>query len=347
VTARLLLRARIVARRPSPAGYATAADLDLAFDGPPAPAGERRLIHAADFGRERALYTLHTPDGLDAALRAPFLYAAALDHAVGILSVPFERLGEWRAHRALSPCFVHSPGRTGSTLLVRLLRAAGYAAASEPDWFTQLCLLDTATQHAIGPRMRASLVAAGVASLASVLGPAPFIKLRSQCNAAPELLSCGADGARAVLMLRRRRDWSLSRWRAFREPPERMGFMLREAVAVFERLSARGKPPLVLWYEDLVADPVRAMCSLVPGFSADDACRERIAGVMRCDSQAGTSLARRPAAADAGEAAFAAAFDAAWKDQALQAGGSPQLRALLERLENVQPGRAPVANDAA
>jgi hypothetical protein len=328
-----MFRARIVARRPSAIGYATADDLDLAFDPAPVAPEERTLIHAADLVRERALYTLHTPCGAAAALESPFLYAAALDHATGVLSVPFERLGELHPERDWRPCFVHSIGRTGSTLLVRLLRAAGFPAASEPDWFTQLCRLTDEGRCLIDPDMHRTLVAAGVASLAASLGPSPFIKLRSHCNAQPEALSPALAGARAVLMLRRRRDWGLSRWRNFGESPEQVAQVLREGIAVFDRLAACGKPPHVLWYEELVSHPAAALSGLIDGFSADPACLARIAGVMAQDAQAGTALARRPPAPDLGEPAFAAAFDVAWREQARPAGMSAAMQALLEALE--------------
>ncbi len=330
---RPILRARIAARRPSAAGYATADDLDLAFDPAPAAPDERALIHTADLVRERALYTLHTPSGAAAALESPFLYAAALDHATGVLSVPFERLGELHPEQDWRPCFVHSIGRTGSTLLVRILRAAGFPAASEPDWFTQLCRLPEEGKWLIDPDMHRTLVAAGVTSLAASLGPSPFIKLRSHCNAQPEALSPVLAGARAVLMLRRRRDWGLSRWRHFGEQPEQVAQVLREGVAVFDRLASCGKPPHVLWYEALVAHPATALSGLIDGFSADPACLARIAEIMAQDAQAGTALARRPPAPDLGEPAFAAAFDVAWREQVRPASMSAAMRALLEALE--------------
>lgn len=330
---RPILRARITARRPSAAGYATAEDLDLAYDPSPPRPDERTLIHAADLVRERALYTVHTPQGLAAALGSPFLYAAALDHAIGVLSVPFERLGELHPEQDWRPCFVHSIGRTGSTLLVRVLRAAGFPAASEPDWFTQLCMLTNEGKRLIDADMHRTLVAAGVASLAASLGPTPFIKLRSHCNAQPETLSPALPGARAVLMLRRRRDWGLSRWRNFGESPAQVAQVLREGVAVFDRLAACGKPPHVLWYEELVVHPVVAVSGLIDGFSADQACLARIAEVMAQDAQAGTSLARRPPVRDEAEHAFAAAFDVAWREQARPAAMSAAMRALLEALE--------------
>ncbi len=259
------LRLRITARRPSRAGYATSADLDLAPDPAPPRPGECALIHAADFERERALFTLHTPQAARAALASPFFYAAALDQASGILSVPFEKLGEQLWPAMHQPCFIFSLGRTGSTLLVRLLRAAGCQTVSEPDWFTQLCRMPRDTQQMLGRDMQHMLAEAGVASLAASLGAQPFIKLRSQCNMRPEALMQALPDARAVLMLRRHRAWAASRHRAFGEPPEQIARMLAEGLAVADRLAAIGRDPHLLWYEDLVADPCASLNGLVPG----------------------------------------------------------------------------------
>jgi hypothetical protein len=327
---RQVLHATIASRRPSLAGHATAEDLDLLFDASPLQPHERPLIHAADFRSERALYSLHSAEALRSALDAPFLYAAALDHACGMLSVPFERLHEWQDGEPPRPCFIFSLGRTGSTLLVRLLRAAGCAAASEPDWFTQLCRLDDAARARLGAPMQRALVMAGVASLASALGAPPFIKLRSQCNARPESLVEAVPGARAVLMLRGRRAWALSRRRAFGESPEQIAGMLGEGVAAFDRLAAGGTAPLVMWYEDLLADPVAALHMMLPGRRLDS---DALAIVMQEDSQSGTDLSRTQAAHHEADDGFVPAFDSAWRQVRLRVTSSPQAQALAEALE--------------
>jgi hypothetical protein len=327
---RPILLATMVHRRPSRTGFATAEDLDLAFAPQPSRIDERALIHVADFLRERALYTLHSEAGLRLALEAPFLYDAALDHASGLLSVPFERLPELDPGGASRPCFIFSLGRTGSTLLVRLLRAVGCDAASEPDWFTQLCRLDSRECHLIGPSMLAALVSAGVTSLASVLGPAPFIKLRSHCSARADLLAGALPAMRAVLMLRGRRGWALSRRLAFRETPETIANILLEGIAAFDLLSASGIPPLVLWYEDLLADPAAALRALLPGRPVDDAA---LLPVLREDSQADTKLARSVLASQTIDDAFMPAFDQAWHAVRDRAAVSVSSRALVEALE--------------
>jgi LPS sulfotransferase NodH len=320
---------RITARRPSAAGYATAADLDLVLDPSPPRPDDCALIHVADFVRERALFTLHTPQAAAAALTSPFFYAGALDHACGILSVPFERLGEQLPPARLRPCFIFSLGRTGSTLLVRLLRAAGCQSVSEPDWFTQLCCLAPQTQRIVGTPMQQFLAEAGVASLATSLGAQPFIKLRSQCNKRPEALLQALTEARAVLMLRRRRAWAESRRRAFGEPPEHIAHILADGLAVADRLADIGHAPHVLWYEDLVADPCAALEGLVPGLAKG----QNVAAIMQQDAQADTDLARHLLQRANNDQAFAAAFDRAWREVSRSTALGPRARALAEMLE--------------
>ena len=148
---RLIYAADITERRPGALGWASAYDLTLGAcaieEGARLP-----LVHCADFERERLLYTLHEENDVAAVLDAPFYYAAQLDHARSVLSVPFERIGEIDGPAsAFRPCFVFSIGRTGSTLLSRLFTAVGRQSASEPDIFTQVCNLDEDQQSLLPP----------------------------------------------------------------------------------------------------------------------------------------------------------------------------------------------------
>jgi hypothetical protein len=163
-----------------------------------------------------------------------------------------------------------------------------------------------------------------------VLGPAPFVKLRSHCCARADLLAEMLPGMRAVLMLRGRRAWALSRRMAFRETPERIADILLEGITAFDLLSASGVPPLVLWYEDLVADPAAALRAVLPGWSVEEAA---LLPVMHADSQADTSLARNVLASQSIDGAFLPAFDTAWLAVRGRAAKSPVSRGLVEALE--------------
>lgn len=296
---------RILARHGEPRDVVSPDDFELGFEGAgeaaPRPAG--LLAYCADFARERLLYTM-LPRNAN-VFGAAFLYSAQLAAAAGVVSVPFERLGEMGQPEA-RPVLVFSPGRAGSTLLARLLRAAGAAAASEPDWPTQLCLLDEAGQTALGAALAREVVRAGWASLAAQLGPGFFVKLRSQCNTRPEALA--APGMRAVFLLRRMEDWALSRHRAFAEPADIVAQTLRDALVAVDRLRRAGCAPEFLWFEALVADPAGAVAELL-GREVDTA---PLQAVMAEDSQAGTGLDRAVVAGRGVEAGFLDAFAAEW-----------------------------------
>jgi len=145
----------------------------------PLPFPDGALAYCADLQAERVLFSLHGP-ALTGLFAAPFLYAAQLQGAVGVASVPFERLSEWEAGLpAPRPRLIFSPGRTGSTLLARLIAACGAPCASEPDMLSQICRFNREDRVRMGFAMEPALLRACMMSLCRALGPAPFIKLRS------------------------------------------------------------------------------------------------------------------------------------------------------------------------
>ena len=270
------------------------------------PAGA--LAYCADLKAERVHYTLHGA-ALPGLFAAPFLYSAQLTQAAGVVSVPFERLAELEApHCAPCPTLIFSPGRTGSTLLAQLLLTAGAPCASEPDMPTQICRFGREDRRRIGLDMEVALQRACLVSLGRALGPAPFIKLRSHCNARPLPMMEAAPGARAVFMLRRRDAWALSRHRTFGENPESVAAVLREAADALDKLGGAGVPFSVLWFEDLVRDPAAVLRRL--GVARVD--EAAIARVLAQDAQAGTSIARERVASLAVDDGFQPAFDRAW-----------------------------------
>src|SRR5262249_34008005 len=80
------------------------------------------LPYCIDFPRGRSIYV----GGVDtkAAQAAPFYYLYLRRHARTVVSVPWER-GRLCDGAARVPLFLFSPGRCGSTLLSRILSAAG------------------------------------------------------------------------------------------------------------------------------------------------------------------------------------------------------------------------------
>jgi hypothetical protein len=296
----------------------------------PLPFPARALAYCADLQAERVLFSVHG-QRLNALFAAPFLYTAQLRDAVGMASVPFERLAELEGNLpAPRPTLIFSPGRTGSTLLARLLAASGAPCASEPDMPTQVCRFNREDRMRMGFAMEPALLRACVVALCRALGPAPFIKLRSQCNARPLALLAAAPGASAIFLVRRMRPWARSRHMAFGEPPLAVAFVLREAIDALDKLQSAGVPFRVLWFEDLVRDPAGALRACVPAHLVN---RAAVARVMAEDSQGGTGVARDAVAASSADPGFGPGFEAAWEAARAGAEWGPGTLALLAAMD--------------
>jgi hypothetical protein len=288
---------------------------------------DHALAYCADMQAERVMYSLHGDD-IMALFDAPFLYAAQLLGARQIVTVPFEQLAELDASTDCRPTLIYSPGRTGSTLLARLLTACGVASASEPDMLTQVSRFERDERMRIGPEMEVALFHACLAALCRVLGPSPFVKLRSHCNARP-LPLLQAAGGRAFLLLRRLGPWSLSRHRTFGEGPASVASVLRQAIDAADKLLGVARPPAILWCEDLLRDPSAVLRACLPDADIDTA---RVAAIMAHDSQAGTAIARAVVADATADPDFDAAFRDAWCAARAGAQWAPTTHALLEAL---------------
>jgi hypothetical protein len=297
----------------------------------PLPFPENALAYCADLQAERVLYSLHGA-ALPGLFEAPFMYGAQLSGAAGVVTVPFERLAELEPPGcAPRPTLIFSPGRTGSTLLARLLRAAGAPCASEPDMLTQVCRFVREDRRRIGLEMEVALLRACLVSLGAALGPAPFIKLRSQCNARPLPLLEAVPGATAAFILRGRHAWARSRYRAFAEPPASIAAVLREAIDALDKLLGAEAPCQVIWFEALRRDPLGV---LVTALGQDGASSLAVEQVMARDAQAGTRIAQEHVAGLAVDDGFAPAFDLAWAEARQGAAWSDATLGYLEAMES-------------
>lgn len=301
---RLIRHYDIADRQPELRDSAAPDDLVLMRRETPHPFPAGALAYCADLQSERVIYTLHGND-LPALFTEPFLYAAQLRAARAAVSVPYEQLDalDGPAPPGLIPIF--SPGRTGSTLLARLLAAAGAPCASEPDMPTQISRFSREDRRRIGPAQEEALFRACFARLAAALGPGAFVKLRSQCNARPLPLIAGASAPAAIFMLRRFAPWAASRHRAFGETPETIAAIWRHAIDALDKLWDAGPPVHIMWFEDLAAAPAASLAAL-PGAPCLPP------GPWDADSQAGTALAREHLRDLAVAPGFAAAAAAAW-----------------------------------
>ncbi|WP_186024361.1 sulfotransferase family protein [Burkholderia gladioli] len=250
----------------------------------------------------------------DAALSdVPFLYQHQRRHVQWLAELPFERLDAWHDDAGLTPTFVFSIGRCGSTLLSRLLAAAGEPAISEPDVLTNVAWVDDDAELAVARRWGPSVVRAAVCGLALACGRAPVIKLRARCNRAVDVFLQAFPQARYVFMFRERDDWVRSTSRAFGERGETLAELLKVSVEAFDRLHRAGVRPQPVWYEDLLAGPLPALRRIVSDPAALAARGDAIATALSRDAQAGSGLSRERLSTRGADAEALAAFDACWR----------------------------------
>ena len=100
-------------------------------------------LYCLDHPQQRALF-VEVDDGW-AAAAAPFLYLAQYERAQRLVAVPYATLAQLADAVATPPrslALIHSPGRSGSTLLSKAFqRLMGTTSLSEPDVYTQLVQL--------------------------------------------------------------------------------------------------------------------------------------------------------------------------------------------------------------
>lgn len=237
--------------------------------------------------------TLYVP-GLDAqALRgAPFANVYARTEAKSVLSVPWEAGPINRPSIKTDPIYVFSSGRCGSTLLHKILIAAGIQGVSEPDIATALVSPTYSRRRLARPLLR-WVTRNYVRDLVSALGDdeGPFvIKLRSQfCRAAPPLLK-GSRERRTIFMTRDFESWSRSVGQLFRLSPADMVLEYRRSLKCYAYLWQNSNCHF-LRYEDLVARPQQEMTRL-SAFLGRNIPAQAVDAAMAVSSQKGTQLER-------------------------------------------------------
>ncbi|AIP04610.1 sulfotransferase [Burkholderia pseudomallei] len=274
--------------------------------------GERYVPLCVDW-RDARLFLSRWDD--DCAMTdVPFLYQRQRRTARQLLDVPFEQLEAPGRAARMTPIFIFSVGRCGSTLLSRLLAAVGEQAVSEPDVLTSVAHFDDAAERAAALPARERIVQSCVAAFEPACGPAPIIKLRARCNRAVDVFLNAMPHARYVFMCRNRDDWVRSSSRAFGDSGEALAELLKASVEAFDRMHAARVDPLLVWYEDLLADPLAALRRILRARDDLDAHRAAVERALRADAQEGSGLSRASLAARTGDAGALAAFDSRWRE---------------------------------
>lgn len=244
-----------------------------------------RLPYGADPETKYLFYTVHAnPPEL---FRYPFLYHAQYNDVQSMVAAPFEHLSGIDQPARATAHFVFSIGRCGSTLLAKILEAAGLTAISEPDIFTQLARRET---RQLSVSERRECLAASVRCLSGYASDKAVIKLRNHCNAIALPIVTSVDGSRCEFVLRNRRDWARSMIAAFRTDAKVLARQLRKAVESLDRLIEHGYCTDPIWYEDIVrrpADVLRRFSNIAPGSEV------QLLDAMGRDSQTETRLAQK------------------------------------------------------
>ena len=147
------------------------------------------------------------------------------------------------------------------------------------------------------------MIRGSVASFERLCGRRTFLKMRHHCDVLWPQIASAVPNVRIVFMLRNRMDWALSRHRVFGDGPETLVTVLREGMINLDAMIRAGLSVQIVWYEDLIADPLSTLRRLEiesDGRGAlDPICWRRrwkriASGIEPCAKQ-------REAAADRGE----------------------------------------------
>ncbi len=292
--------------RPHPLEIAAPGDLAVSVPLPVLPTvPEGWSVYAMDRAR-RAWTAVNVPD---TALigTVPFAHAAQYERATRAARVP------WGAPRLRLPRTlpVFSIGRCGSTLLTRLLTAAGTNVASEYDAFTAIGTLcgDRPADAALRADM-ARLAAEAAGYLTRGLDPESTLalKFRSQASDGAAAIAAGLDADRAVFLTRDPDDWAVSMHRHFPNVgAAALAMQLRRHVIGVAQAQRFGCRIAVIGYDALTRDPAGAIRAAGgPVVAAAD-----LRAVMEHDAQAGTPVARTARRA-APDAIWMGKFRSAW-----------------------------------
>jgi len=244
-----------------------------------------RLPYAADSGSNCLFYSVHEDPA--ALFHCPFLYQAQYESVQKFLAVPFDQLGEMDRDAPSGPTFVFSIGRCGSTLLVRMLVAAGLTAISEPDIFSQMARPEA---QKFAPRDRRQCLAAAARCFAAHSHREVVIKLRSACNTIAPLIMGSTPASRCEFILRNRRDWARSMFAVGPFEATMLAKQLAVALMALDRLIALGHCSGPVWYEDIVREPKEILRRFPTSVAAQE--DAELARAISQDSQSGTILSR-------------------------------------------------------
>ena len=263
--------------------------------------------YCADFDN-RFLICVTSPQILD----RPFLYKAQREQAQSVIKIPFSEL----QIDNVTPTFIFSTGRCGSTLLVGILQALGVPSVSEPDYFRQIAVMSAqaAPQSSDG---YVRVMRSATAMLAKRLGgPSPVIKLHLACNLAPLLITQAFPSVKLIFIVREFRGWAMSLKRVSPSlSAEAAVGTFNQALGALYSLS-QFHQVRVCHYQDIAQIDVDYVQDLVSFLGHDKPVpSELLQQVLSRDSQEGTSVSRDRVAHRRIPPAFSKDVERLWKNE--------------------------------
>ena len=280
-------------------------------------------LYCLDDDNKRAIF-VETPAEVDLT-QAPFYYHAQYQHALRLLTVPYEDLHRLADDLKVGDLIMlHSVGRCGSTVVCHAFNTVnGVQSVSEPDVYTQIHML----RHL--DKSRDEEYAALLKSCTCFLGlnaPAVLIKFRGMCIHIADLLYRVFPDATNLFVYRHAESWARSmgletipiaerRIPAIEVPLHRRSIATlsipfaerhgREASRVemsalmwlsmtekYLSLYQSGMPFLALRYEDIQAQPKDVLAAVFDYCGLYEANVDAAYAVFSKDAQEGSILSR-------------------------------------------------------
>lgn len=223
------------------------------------------------------------------AQQQPFFYMDQFKQAVALRHLPVSSIIRRRSTPELPRLlFVFSIGRAGSTLISRMLDAAGTVSISEPDILSALSDKKICAALALREPGWRKLYLYSLSALVARFGrPASMaVKLRAQSSNVfhAERLHRLLPEARHVLVLRDITDWSLSYVTKFLVDAKTLQDTMMASLKTAAHMRELGAKCHVVFYEDILSDPF-AFLALATGQPLDDAQCNAVKAVLGRDSQ--------------------------------------------------------------
>lgn len=220
----------------------------------------------------------------------PFFYQWQRSNIEQLFSIDFSQYKRIPLKtQTVLPIFVFSIGRCGSTLLVNLCKNIGIKTISEPDYLADIknrLSVNQSEDEVI------EILKWNTNLLSEIFGTNPLIKLRGSSINDIDYFAKAFPQSKYVFMLREPIAWAKSNMKAFNDTPEALADYLKRGIEVYDQFIKLGLKPKLIWYEDLIMNPIESLNSIFNDLSLIESGRDAILTTMSKDSQEGSSISK-------------------------------------------------------